>query len=61
MQIAQDLEGNGGPEPRFLINMDQLAHIIVMLNELRIRRGDNGQLTHDIDKLLDDLPDFMIW
>jgi len=63
MQIVNNIEGGDAPEGGrglFVINMNQLVHVRVMLNELRDRREDNGLDTHDIDELLDDLPDFLI-
>lgn len=61
MQIVQGLEDGDAPKGRFVINMDQLVHVRVMLNELRIWREDRNLDTRDVDELLDDLPDFMIW
>jgi hypothetical protein len=59
-----DFEDGDAPEGGrgfFVINKEQLVHVRIMLNELRDRREDNGRDTHDIDELLDDLPDFLIF
>jgi len=60
MQIVHNIEDGDAPEGGrgfFVINMNQLINVRVILNELHARREDNGLDTHDIDELLNDLPD----
>ena len=60
MQIIHNIEDGDAPEGGrgfFVINTNQLINVRIMLNELYFIREDNGLETHDVDELLNDLPD----